>query len=110
MNQILSNEYLKLIEELRLHYLEHGGLTLERQVIKLQEELGEVAQALIGALGANPRKGFTHTTTDVAMELADLVITALLAISLCRKDPNEVLRLQVEKTQERLGEFNSREK
>jgi NTP pyrophosphatase (non-canonical NTP hydrolase) len=108
MNQILSDEYLKLIEELRLHYLEHGGLTLERQVIKLQEELGEVAEALIGALGANPRKGFTHTTTDVGMELADLVITALLAIKLCRMDPDKALQLQVMKTMKRLDEFNDR--
>lgn len=107
---ILSDEYLKMIHELKIHYTQHGGLTLERQVIKLQEEQGEVAAALIGALGANPRKGFTHTTTDVAMELADVVITALLAIALCRKDVNETLRLQVQKTQDRLHEFNSRER
>jgi NTP pyrophosphatase (non-canonical NTP hydrolase) len=107
---ILSDEYLKLVYELKDHFMEYGGLTLERQVIKLQEELGEVAKALIGALGANPRKGFTHTTTDVAMELADVVITAILAIALCRKDPNETLRLQILKTQDRLDEFNSRER
>jgi NTP pyrophosphatase (non-canonical NTP hydrolase) len=107
-NQIISREYLELIQELLTHYTEHGGLTLERQVIKLQEELGEVAAALIGALGSNPRKGFTHTTTDVAMELADLVITAILGIALCHKDVNETLRLQAEKTQDRLSEFNGR--
>jgi hypothetical protein len=109
MTPILSDEYLKLVHELKEHYVEYGGLTLERQVIKLQGELGEVSAALIGALGANPRKGFTHTTTDVAMELADVIITAVLAIVLCRKDPNEMLLLQVLKTEGRLDEFNSRE-
>jgi len=107
---ILSEEYLQLLGELWAHYVEEGDVNLERQVIKLQEEVGEVAAALIGALGANPRKGFTHTTTDVAMELADVVITALLGIVLCRKDPNETLRLQLEKTQDRLIEFKDREK
>ncbi len=110
MNQILSDEYMLLIEELKDHFIKHGGVTLELQVIKLQEELGEVAAALIGALGSNPRKGFTHTTTDVAMELADVMATAVLGIAMCRKDPNEILRLQVEQAQDRLAEFNGREK
>ncbi|MFJ8477733.1 MazG-like family protein [Kitasatospora sp. NPDC094011] len=35
------------------------------QALKLQEEAGEVAQAAIGALGANPRKGHSHTWDDV---------------------------------------------
>jgi NTP pyrophosphatase (non-canonical NTP hydrolase) len=107
---ILSDEYLKLVQELFEHYTEHGDVTLQLQMIKIQEELGEAAAALIGAMGSNPRKGFTHTTTDVAMELADVVITAVLAISMCRKDVNETLRAQVLKTQGRLDEFNSREK
>lgn len=67
---ILSDEYLQLVDELWTHYTQHGDVTLERQVIKIQEEVGEVAAALIGALGANPRKGFTHTTSDIAAELA----------------------------------------
>lgn len=107
---ILSEEYLQLVKELCVHYTRHGDINLERQVIKLQEEVGEVAAALIGALGANPRKGFTHTTRDIAMEFADVVITAILGIVLCRKDPNETLRLQVLKTQGRLDEFNEKGK
>lgn len=107
---ILSDEYLQLVDELWAHYTQHGDVGLERQVIKLQEEVGEVAAALIGALGANPRKGFTHTTSDVAGELADVIITAVLGIILCRKDPNEELKRQVLKTRGRLDEFNSREK
>ncbi|MGW2825561.1 MazG-like family protein [Streptomyces sp. NPDC001443] len=35
------------------------GLLL--RILKLSEEVGEVAQAVIGATGQNPRKGVTHT-------------------------------------------------
>jgi hypothetical protein len=35
------------------------GLLL--RMLKLQEEVGEVAQAVIGVTGQNPRKGTTHT-------------------------------------------------
>lgn len=40
----------------------HGGETgLVLRMLKLTEEVGEVAQAVIGATGQNPRKGVTHT-------------------------------------------------
>ncbi|WP_431986492.1 MazG-like family protein [Streptomyces griseoflavus] len=31
------------------------------RILKLSEEVGEVAQAVVGATGQNPRKGTTHT-------------------------------------------------
>ena len=31
------------------------------RMLKLSEEVGEVAEAVIGATGQNPRKGVTHT-------------------------------------------------
>lgn len=51
-------------------------LTLHR-VIKIGEEAGEVVNALIGALGANPRKGVTNTMEKVLNELLDVAVTAL---------------------------------
>ena len=53
------------------------GLTL--RVLKVGEEFGETAQALIGAVGQNPRKGVTHTYADVRAELYDVALTALVA-------------------------------
>lgn len=50
------------------------------RLLKLQEEAGEVAQAVIGFTGANARKGYTHTEEDVAKELADVAITAMVAL------------------------------
>ncbi|WP_099905421.1 MazG-like family protein [Streptomyces sp. TLI_171] len=57
------------------------------QCLKLSEEAGEVAEAVIGALGQNPRKGFSHTWDDVAGELCDVVITALVALTRVHPDP-----------------------
>jgi hypothetical protein len=52
------------------------AITLHR-VIKVAEELGEVTTALIGALGANPRKGITNGMDSVRDELLDVAVTAL---------------------------------
>ena len=50
------------------------------RVIKVTEEAGEVTSAMIGWLGANPRKGRTHDVEDVIEELLDVAVTALGAI------------------------------
>ncbi|WP_217708785.1 MazG-like family protein [Nonomuraea rhodomycinica] len=51
------------------------------RLLKLVEEAGEVAAAYIGTVGQNPRKGVTHTRQDVADELCDVAITALVALA-----------------------------
>ncbi|MEU7323453.1 MazG-like family protein [Streptomyces griseoviridis] len=50
------------------------------RVLKIGEEFGEAAEALHGAHGANPRKGASHTMADVAKELVDVAVTALIAL------------------------------
>jgi NTP pyrophosphatase (non-canonical NTP hydrolase) len=50
------------------------------QILKITEEAGEVAEALIGVTGQNPRKGFSHSWQDVQSELCDVVITAMVAL------------------------------
>ncbi|MFJ9741371.1 MazG-like family protein [Streptomyces sp. NPDC101166] len=54
--------------------------TLLLRILKLSEEVGETAQAVIGATGQNPRKGTTHTWEQVQAELCDVAITALVAL------------------------------
>ncbi|MFF3430268.1 PIG-L family deacetylase [Streptomyces sp. NPDC002602] len=49
------------------------------QVLKLTEEVGESAQAIIGAWGANPRKE-QGTWSDVQEEVADTAITSLVSL------------------------------
>ena len=87
------------------HFIVNGNVTPTLQVVKLQEEVGEVAAALIGLLGANPRKGVTHTWDDFCMELADVVITAVVAFMILDLDPNFYLKRQIEKTIQRLDEY-----
>jgi hypothetical protein len=41
------------------------------RLLKVQEEVGEVAQAAMGAVSANPRKGRSHTWEDVQNELCE---------------------------------------
>ncbi|MGW3663755.1 MazG-like family protein [Streptomyces sp. NPDC005141] len=68
----------------------HGGREgLLLRVLKLSEEVGEVAQAVIGATGQNPRKGVSHTWDDVRSELCDVVITAMVALRTLAPDARE---------------------
>ncbi|RBQ17788.1 hypothetical protein DP939_23290 [Spongiactinospora rosea] len=54
---------------------------LSMRLMKIGEETGEAVAAYIGITGQNPRKGITHTTDDLAGELCDVVITALVALA-----------------------------
>ncbi|WP_330261568.1 MazG-like family protein [Streptomyces sp. NBC_00539] len=56
------------------------------QILKIGEEFGEAAQAVIGVKGTNPRKGNSHTWDDVHDEVADVVITAMVALARMRPD------------------------
>jgi NTP pyrophosphatase (non-canonical NTP hydrolase) len=61
------------------------------RILKVTEEAGEAAGAWIGVLGQNPRKGVTHSRADVAAELADVAMTALVAIESLGLDAHETL-------------------
>ncbi|MFF4823367.1 MazG-like family protein [Streptomyces sp. NPDC001312] len=71
------------------------------RVLKLSEEVGEVAQAVIGATGRNPRKGTTHTWDDVEAELCDVVITALVALRTLTPQTREVFSRHLERVKQR---------
>ncbi|WP_166973334.1 YciI family protein [Brevibacterium atlanticum] len=47
------------------------------RIAKTIEEAGEAVAAYIGMTGQNPRKGVTHSQTDVENELLDVAIAAL---------------------------------
>lgn len=67
------------------------------RVLKLVEEVGEVAQAVVGVTGQNPRKGTTHTWEDVQSELCDVAITALVALRMLTPDARAVFTRHLEK-------------
>lgn len=86
------------LESNRVH---DGRELLLLRMLKLQEEVGEVAQAVIGATGSNPRKGTTHTWDDVQSELCDVVITALIALRILTPDAPEVFAAHLAGVRER---------
>lgn len=70
-------------------------------MLKLSEEVGEVAEAVIGATGQNPRKGASHTWDDVQGELCDVVITALVALRTLTPDTRQVFTRHLARVMER---------
>lgn len=62
------------------------------RLMKLSEEVGEVMEAFIGYHGANKRKGATHGALDIANELCDVVITAMVALHDWVDRPEEYLK------------------
>lgn len=60
------------------------------RILKIGEEYGEVAAALHGLLGSNPRKGKTHTIDDVCDELCDVIVTSMVALASVSDDAREV--------------------
>jgi NTP pyrophosphatase (non-canonical NTP hydrolase) len=66
-----------------------GDSPVEAQLLKLSEEVGEVAQAYLGMTGLNPRKGVTHTREDLTGEVGDVIITAAVAMVMLAGGPHE---------------------
>ncbi|MDH2393196.1 MULTISPECIES: MazG-like family protein [Streptomyces] len=71
------------------------------RLLKLSEEVGEVAQAVIGATGQNPRKGTTHSWADVESELCDVIITAMVALRTLTPKAEEVFTAHLARVAER---------
>jgi len=63
----------------RLH-AHHGDVPAEIRLLKLTEEVGEAAEALIGMQGGSPRKP-SRSRNDLLDELSDVIITAAIAMS-----------------------------
>lgn len=67
------------------------------RLMKLSEEVGEVMEAYIGYHGANKRKavGRQVSEIDVANELCDVVITAMVALHDWVEDPDAYLTSKI---------------
>ncbi|MFJ9180503.1 MazG-like family protein [Streptomyces sp. NPDC102360] len=77
----------------------HEALLL--RILKLAEEVGEVSEAVIGAVGQNPRKGVSHSWADVESELCDVVVTALVALGTLTPNPRDTLHAHVAQVADR---------
>ncbi|SOE25658.1 MazG-like family protein [Streptomyces sp. OK228] len=76
-------------------------------LVKISEELGEVAQAYSGSLGRNPRKGVTHARDDVAAELCDVILAAMVSLHDFTDQPAEFFEKRVGAGVERLKGLTS---
>lgn len=81
--------YEKIANSNRVQAGQNGPLW---RLLKVQEEAGEVAQGVIGFMGANKRKGVTHDEEEVAKELADVVITAMVAMHDWVPSPDQFMK------------------
>lgn len=79
------------------------------RIMKIGEEFGEVVQARIGALGQNPRKGHTHTDADVADELCDVIVTAMVALGSVAGDPQSVFEAKLQRITDRVTALEVRD-
>lgn len=67
------------------------------RIAKVSEELGEAVNAFILYTGQNPRKQRSDSIHDTLNELADVAITALLAIQHFTKDESQTGALLLDK-------------
>ncbi|QMU76593.1 hypothetical protein GXW83_13440 [Streptacidiphilus sp. PB12-B1b] len=71
------------------------------QIMKITEEAGEVAEAVLGATGQNPRKGYSHTWEDVQNELCDVIVTAMVALTRLNPDARSVFAANLARIHDR---------
>ncbi|QES45222.1 hypothetical protein DEJ49_33320 [Streptomyces venezuelae] len=77
-------------------------------LLKVMEEAGEAAQAYIGVTGQNPRKGVTHTSIDVAEELCDVILAAMVALHDHTEEPQDFFELHAQRRARRLAALTER--
>ncbi|MBT2478374.1 MazG-like family protein [Streptomyces sp. ISL-94] len=93
-NWDITGELAAFLDEAAAHVPAEQRRVL--QVLKIGEEFGEAAQAVIGT---NPRKGRSHSWRDVESEVCDVLVTAMVALHrLGVADPATVFTAHLEKT------------
>jgi NTP pyrophosphatase (non-canonical NTP hydrolase) len=103
---VSDDEVWRAVRAVRARLDESNGcdaLELTLRLLKVGEEAGEAAQAWIGHLGQNPRKGVTHSRADVAAELADVVLAALVAAESLGLDTRALLAARATHVARRLA-------
>jgi hypothetical protein len=68
-------------DQIRDLHARYGDVPVEIRLLKVTEEVGEAAEAFIGMHGLNSRKGVSRSRDDLLAELADVIITAAVAMT-----------------------------
>jgi phosphoribosyl-ATP pyrophosphohydrolase len=98
--KILDPDYVDFLLRITKHF-QQAGVMPGDQIIKVGEEYGEVCETYTRWMKLNPRKTEPATAGDVARELADVAVTAMVAIIHLGFDPDDFLKEQQEKTEKR---------
>ncbi|MBN6054545.1 MazG-like family protein, partial [Nonomuraea sp. RK-328] len=77
------------------------------RIMKIGEEFGEVVQARIGQLGQNPRKPASHTTQDLADELCDVIVTAMVTLGSVVEDPQQTFEAKLKRIRDRVDALDT---
>lgn len=90
-----KHDYDMMRNVIRIHnaVADNPAQSASLRILKLSEEVGEVADKYIQYIGANNRKQIRRpvSRTDVALEIADVAVTALVALMDFTTDPVEFL-------------------
>jgi NTP pyrophosphatase (non-canonical NTP hydrolase) len=68
-------------DQIRDLHARYGDVPVEIRLLKVTEEVGEAAEAFIGMHGLNSSKGVCRSRDDLLAELADVIITAAVAMT-----------------------------
>lgn len=98
---IVDKEYVDFILKCGRHLQASTGYTMADAIIKVGEEYGEVCDEYTLFRGTNPRKPKETRGGPLAAELADVIMTAMVAMVLWGFNPNDMLEDQRQKVIER---------
>ncbi|WP_049569745.1 MazG-like family protein [Streptomyces sp. SBT349] len=101
MDQATWHTINRLVEWLDANNANSPEITRLLRVIKIQEEAGEVAEAIHGAMGSNPRKGASHTWEDVEKELCDVILTSMVSLATINPDAQKIFEHHLNQVAER---------
>lgn len=75
MDKLIENA-VRVRDQMIMRSPLRGTAAILAHALKLVEETGELAEAMLGVLGQNPRKGVHKTHDDVMKEIIDVMLTA----------------------------------
>ncbi|WP_166905968.1 MazG-like family protein [Mycobacterium sp. DL440] len=84
-------------------WIDSHNTPLWAQIMKVSEEAGEAAQIYLNYSGMNPRKGKCAQQSDVVDELADVALSALVAIRMFGRVPMLSLQQRIRFVQQRIN-------
>jgi NTP pyrophosphatase (non-canonical NTP hydrolase) len=89
---------------------QNPGRPEEAQIFKVGEEVGEVVEAYLSYRGWNWRKANGASAWEVCMELADVAMTAMAAITVMGYGPDQLIQAQMEKNLKRMEEIRDHQR